>query len=114
MTGNYYVYILASKRNGTLYIGVTNNLERRISEHKSDAIKGFTAKYGIHLLVHHEAFSNVDDAIGREKGLKNWTRKRKMDLIEESNPDWRDLSGGWDTQVTLLDSGQAGMTTPEG
>ena len=87
----YHVYILASERNGTLYIGVTNDLIRRIHEHKEDVVKGFTKKYGVHRLVHYEEFGDSTTAIQREKNLKHWVRKWKTDLIEASNPTWRDL-----------------------
>ncbi|HTE21942.1 MAG TPA: GIY-YIG nuclease family protein [Candidatus Limnocylindria bacterium] len=88
----YYVYILASKQNGTLYIGVTNNLTRRIGEHKSKAVKGFTEKYGVHILVYFEETPNIEAAITREKQLKNWQRAWKIVLIEKENPYWHDLS----------------------
>jgi len=87
----YFVYILASKRNGTLYIGLTNDLLRRIHEHKNDLIEGFTKKYGIHMLVYYEIYGNIYDAIAREKHMKKWNRQWKINLIEKSNPDWEDL-----------------------
>ena len=87
----YYVYILASQRNGTLYVGVTNNLAARMEQHRSGADAGFTKEYGVSLLVHVEAFDDVRDAIQREKTLKKWNRKWKLDLIERDNPAWRDL-----------------------
>jgi len=89
---SYYVYILASKRNGTLYIGVTNNLERRMWEHKSGTVKGFTEKYGVYVLVYYEWFTNIEEAIKREKRLKKWNRAWKVKLIENRNPQWIDLS----------------------
>jgi putative endonuclease len=89
---SYYVYILASKRNGTLYIGVTNNLERRIAEHKSGIIKGFTQRYGVNIPVYYEWFTNIEEAIKREKQLKKWNRSWKLNLIEKRNPQWIDLS----------------------
>jgi putative endonuclease len=89
---NYYVYILASKRNGTLYIGVTNDIERRVAEHKQGVHDGFTKKYRIKLLMHIEWFSDIRDAIAREKQLKKWNRQWKLELIEEKNPEWVDLS----------------------
>ncbi len=92
MPKNYYVYLLASKRNGTLYIGVTNDLERRIYEHKNHLIKGFTEKYNVHMLVYFEQTSNIEAALQREKQLKKWNRKWKLDLIESINPEWKDLS----------------------
>ncbi len=87
----YYVYILASKRNGTLYIGVTNDLVRRVYEHKSDFVEGFTKKYQVHDLVYFEQTDDVEAAIAREKQLKKWNRAWKLELIEKSNGDWRDL-----------------------
>jgi len=95
MTNTYYVYILASKRNGTLYIGVTNNLERRLYEHKNNLVEGFTKKYSVHNLVYFEEVNDVNAALQREKQLKRWTRKWKIDLIEKENPDWCDLSSDW-------------------
>jgi len=90
----YYVYILASKRIGTLYVGVTNDLPRRVSEHKSDLVEGFTKKYQVHTLVYYEEFANIVDAIEREKQLKRWNRKWKLEMIETANPEWEDLSPG--------------------
>ncbi len=87
----YYVYILASKKNGTLYIGVTNNLLKRVYEHKNNLIEGFTKKYSVHNLVYYEVYSNIYDAIAREKRMKKWKRKWKIELIEKSNPQWMDL-----------------------
>lgn len=91
----YSVYILASKRNGTLYIGVTNNLERRIYEHKNNLVKGFTQKYHVHLLVHVEETNDIREALQREKQLKKWNRSWKLDLIEKVNPYWDDLAKDW-------------------
>jgi putative endonuclease len=88
---NYYVYILASKRHGTLYIGVTNDLVRRVYEHKNDLVEGFTKKYGIHLLVYYEQYNNVESAIQRERQMKKWNRQWKIRRIEGLNPGWRDL-----------------------
>ncbi len=88
---SFYVYILASKRNGTLYIGVTNDLVRRIFEHKQDAVPGFTKRYGVHLLVYFEQFDDPATAIQREKAMKFWKRQGKIDKIEGNNPTWRDL-----------------------
>ncbi len=88
----YYVYILASKRNGTLYVGVTDNLERRIYEHKNNLIKGFTEKYNVHNLVYYEETTDVNVAIEREKQIKSWSRKKKILLIEKENPTWNDRS----------------------
>jgi putative endonuclease len=91
MSEAFYVYILASERNGTLYIGVTNDLVRRVFEHKHAAVPGFTKKYGIHTLVYFEQFDDPTAAIQREKAMKFWRRRCKLDKIEESNPTWRDL-----------------------
>ena len=87
----YYVYILASRRNGTLYVGVSNDVLRRTWEHKSDLIEGFTKKYGVHLLVWFEEHSDIRDAIDREKQIKGWNRAWKIKLIEKENPGWNDL-----------------------
>ncbi len=87
------VYILASKPNGTLYIGVTSDLRKRVWEHKNDVVEGFTKRYGVHRLVHYELHADMASAIGREKQMKKWNRKWKLKLIEQHNPDWRDL---WD------------------
>ncbi len=86
-----YVYILASKRNGTLYIGVTSDLLKRVYEHKKDLVKGFTKKYKVHDLVHYEIFGDIESAILREKQLKKRNRAWKVRLIEEDNPRWKDL-----------------------
>jgi len=86
-----YVYILASRKNGTLYVGVTTNLLRRTFEHKDNLVQGFTQKYNVHVLVHYEIFEIVTDAIKREKLLKRWKREWKLNLIEKHNPRWRDL-----------------------
>ena len=98
MKGNYhqyYVYILSNKKNGTLYIGMTNNLEWRIFEHKKKLIEGFTKTYGLDKLIYFEDYHFVNDAIKREKQLKNWNRQWKIDLIEKENIDWNDLSSDW-------------------
>ena len=96
----YYVYILASKRNGTLYVGVTNNLVRRVYEHKNNLVKGFTARYGVHMLVHYESCESLESAIRREKQLKEWQRKWKLRLIERPI-----RNGETCTMRSLLDSG---------
>ena len=88
---NHYVYILASKRNGTLYIGVTNDLMRRVYEHKNNFVKGFTRKYGVHTLVYFEQCDSFDSALSREKQIKEWKGKWKLELIEKVNPLWQDL-----------------------
>lgn len=87
----YYVYILASKKNGTLYIGVTNNLIKRIYEHKNNLVEDFTKKYNIHNLVYFEETSDVREAILREKQMKKWKRQWKIKLIIKDNPEWKDL-----------------------
>ena len=87
-----YVYILSNKRNGTLYVGVTSNLVKRIFEHKEKVINGFSAKYNLDLLVYYEERWSIEEAIQREKQLKAGNRKKKLSLIESINPDWKDLS----------------------
>jgi putative endonuclease len=88
---NYYVYIMASARNGTLYVGVTSDLVRRVCEHKHGLVDGFTKRYGIKMLVWFESISDIYVAIAREKQIKKWYRKWKLELIERENPDWQDL-----------------------
>jgi putative endonuclease len=90
----FYVYILAS-RSGMLYIGMTNDIKRRTYEHKHHVISGFSSTYRIHRLVYFEEFSHADEAIAREKQLKGWSRKKKIALIESTNPKLRDLSSDW-------------------
>lgn len=87
----YYVYILASQRNGTLYIGVTSNLTQRIYQHKIGKINGFTKKYKVNILVYYETVEDINSAIQREKRLKAWRRQWKIDLIEKNNSSWKDL-----------------------
>ena len=87
----YYVYILASKKDGVLYIGVTNDLVRRVYEHKNGLVEGFTKKYHVHRLVYYEMTENVESAIRREKQLKHWNRPWKIRLINKANPEWCDL-----------------------
>ena len=91
MSKNYYVYILASKQNGTLYTGITGNLAQRVYQHKKGLVEGFTKRYNLKILVHIEEYNNVHDAILREKQIKKWNRQWKIELIESHNPDWRDL-----------------------
>jgi putative endonuclease len=86
----HFVYILASRRNGTLYLGMTNDLKRRMAEHKQGLIEGFTKRYRVSQLVHIESFCDVRDAIRREKNLKAWKRVWNIRLIEETNPEWND------------------------
>jgi len=90
----YYIYILASKFRGTLYIGITNDLIRRVYEHRNDLIDGFTKRYGVHMLVYYEQCTDVSVAIWRERRLKKWTREWKIRLIESMNPTWTDLYPG--------------------
>ncbi len=91
MSGQPCVYILASQRNGTLYVGVTSDLVKRVWEHKNDAVDGFTNRYGVHNLVYYELHADMLAAIAREKQLKKWNRAWKIELIESGNPEWRDL-----------------------
>jgi putative endonuclease len=91
MEGNFYVYILASKRRGALYVGVTSDLIKRIYEHKSRLIDGFTKHYGVHRLVYYEIAENAEAALLRERQIKKWRRVWKLKLIEEGNPEWQDL-----------------------
>jgi len=90
----YVVYILANKKNGTIYVGVTGDLKRRMIEHRKGLVEGFTQEYDIKKLVYMEQYQYVDKAITREKQLKNWKREWKIDLIEERNPEWIDLYEG--------------------
>jgi putative endonuclease len=91
---SYYVYIMAS-RSRVLYTGVTNELQRRVYQHKHHLLSGFTSRYNVTRLVHFEETADVNAAIAREKQIKGWLRKKKVALIEEANPDWKDLSEGW-------------------
>ena len=90
----YYVYILASKKDGVLYIGVTNNLIKRVWEHKENLVEGFTKKYFVHRLVYFETTESIESVISREKQLKKWHRQWKINLIEKDNPNWEDLYRG--------------------
>ena len=94
MEKRYYVYILAS-RSRTLYTGVTNNLQRRLAEHREGRVPGFTSRYNIFRLVHYEVFSDIRNAIAREKEIKAWRREKKVWLIQRRNPAWQDLAAGW-------------------
>jgi len=91
LTRNYFVYLLASRRNGTLYVGVTNDLIRRVCQHKQGLVEGFTKKYGVKMLVWYEQTESLESAILREKQIKKWNRDWKIELIRASNPQWRDL-----------------------
>jgi putative endonuclease len=88
---SYWVYILASDIGGTLYIGVTNDLVRRVYEHRTNAVPGFSGRYGVHRLVYYEQFGDIEFALRREKRLKKWNRAWKIELIEKTNPNWIDL-----------------------
>ena len=92
---HYFVHIMSSS-SGTLCIGMTNDLARRVYQHKNKAIEGYTKKYGVTRLVYHETHNDVREAIAREKQIKRWRRSKKIDLIESLNPKWSDLSEGWD------------------
>ena len=100
MMEQYYVYVMTNKSR-TLYTGITNNLERRVYEHKNKLIEGFTKKYNITKLVYYEISNDVEAAITREKQIKGWLRRKKIALIESVNPQWKDLSKGWFRDVTL-------------
>jgi len=91
VTKQFYLYIMASKRNGTLYVGVTSNLVQRTWQHKDDQLEGFTSKYGVKMLVYFEVHDTAENAIAREKQIKKWNRAWKLNLIEQHNPEWRDL-----------------------
>ena len=88
---NYYVYLLTRERNSVFYVGVTNNLIRRVYEHKEGLIAGFTRKYNVKMLAYYEQFNDIESAINREKVIKKWRRRYKIAAIEKMNPDWRDL-----------------------
>ena len=92
MTRSYYVYILTNRPRGVLYVGVTNDLVRRITEHRGKIVPGFTSRHGVIMLVHVEEYSSILEARTREHALKRWRRAWKFELIEKNNPDWRDLS----------------------
>jgi putative endonuclease len=96
---NFFVYIITNKTNTVLYIGVTNNLTRRLFEHKNKLVPGFTMKYNINKLIYFEHFNNINDAIRREKQLKKWNRKWKEEIINQANPEWNDLSDEISDQV---------------
>ena len=89
---NYYIYIMSNERNTVLYTGITSNLEKRVYEHKNKLIEGFTARYNLTKLVYHEITNDVETAIAREKKIKAGSRKKKIELIESENKEWRDLS----------------------
>jgi putative endonuclease len=91
LTQSYYVYMLASRRRGTLYVGVTNDLVKRVWQHKQGLVEGFTKRYGIRTLVWYEQTESIESAIAREKQIKKWNRGWKIELIESGNPQWKDL-----------------------
>ena len=95
MTVTYYVYLLTNWNNKVMYLGVTNNLERRLYEHKNKLVKGFTEKYNVNKLVYFEETQDVTAAIAREKEMKKWRREKKNQLVSRINPSWKDLSSGW-------------------
>ncbi|RLC84068.1 MAG: GIY-YIG nuclease family protein [Chloroflexi bacterium] len=95
MTVTYYVYLLTNWNNKVMYPGVTNNLERRLYEHKNKLVKGFTEKYNVNKLVYFEETKDVTAAIAREKEIKKWRREKKNQLVNRMNPNWKDLSSGW-------------------
>lgn len=101
MEKDFYTYILASKKNGTLYIGVTSDLLKRVYEHKEGLADGFTKKYGVKTLVYYERYSTADDAITREKRMKEWKRQWKIELIEKDNPGWHDLYRNFARKVNV-------------
>jgi len=88
---SYYIYIVASRRNGTLYVGVTSNLLQRVYAHRNDLVEGFTKKYGVRMLVYFEECDEREGALRREKQIKEWKRRWKLELIEKFNPEWQDL-----------------------
>ena len=92
MSQTFYVYILASRYRGTIYVGVSNDISRRVGEHKSGAVKGFTQRYKVNRLVYFEAYRSILEARARERALKRWRREWKFDLIEKLNSDWHDLT----------------------
>ena len=92
MSKDYYVYVLTNDNNNVMYIGITNDLKRRVYEHKSNSIEGFTKKYHVHKLVYYEITTDVNSAIAREKQLKKWKRAKKNALVETLNPKWKELT----------------------
>ena len=105
MERSYFVYLLASANNRVLYTGVTNNLKRRLFEHKHGLVEGFTKKYRVHKLVYFEEVNDVNAAISREKEIKAWRREKKNALVEKENCDWKDLADGWFADSTGPEEG---------
>ncbi len=95
MVKQYYVYIVTNRENGVLYTGITNDLERRVHEHKHKIVQGFTSKYNCTRLVYYDSTPDVRAAIAKEKQIKGWSRRKKIALIDSMNPEWKDLSEGW-------------------
>ena len=91
----YFLYIITNKKEGVLYIGITNNLERRIFEHKNKLVKGFSSRYNLDKLVYFESFQYINEAIKREKNMKKWKREWKINLINENNPNWENIAENW-------------------
>ena len=104
MSSNSYIYFMSNQHNNVLYVGVTNNLRRRVAEHKAKINKGFTYKYNCDKVVYYEAFDSITDAISREKQLKNWKREWKNELINGMNPEWKDLSDDIGVDEELIKS----------
>jgi len=102
-TRDYYVYLLTN-RSGTLYTGVTNDLQRRMYEHKNKLVEGFTKRYNIDMLVYYEVTDDINGALNREKQIKAWRRSKRVALIESTNPQWRDMSDGWFSPAPPPDS----------
>lgn len=91
----YHVYIMTNKKHGVLYTGITNDIERRVAEHKHKEVPGFTSRYNLTRLVYYDEYGDVNEAIAGEKEIKGWLRSKKIALIESMNPEWKDLSEGW-------------------
>lgn len=106
----YFVYLLTNRWKNVLYTGVTNSLERRVWQHKNGAFPGFTKKYNCHFLVHYESFGDIQQAIAREKQIKNWPRVKKDALIATANPNWDDLAADWYAEGDPAPSSRRGMT----
>ncbi len=111
---NYYVYLLTNESKSSFYIGVTNNLLRRTIEHKAKVNEGFTKQYNVNRLVYYEVFTQIKDAIAREKRLKRWNRLWKINLIEKENADWRDLSFDIGVTEQMIQNAKAGVAALRG
>jgi putative endonuclease len=108
---SFFIYMLASERNGTLYVGMTDDLVKRVWQHRTDALPGFTRKYNVKTLVWHETHESRESAFARERQIKKWNRSWKIKLIEESNPDWRDL---WDEIASPIPAASPSPARPRG